>query len=1240
MPWDASGVDGAPESVHHTLVGAGVVDPREEVHPESACAVDSPPGSVECHRSEIVDHEDHQCHHEGSEGASSGKSGVSGEAPRSRSPRVRVKDAKVQIGSDQLELERMASEVLKIFDELPSDILRRGQNTAGPAAKSYATGAYVLGGNVGLKANASARPEVLRTLARFIRRCAPEFRFTSINVFEEVRTERHKDQWNANLHNLAIPLTRFSGGAIFVEHAGGQDVSKLNGERGTRLPVSECPVAFNARHCWRYTEEWQGRRVIVVAYSVRHFQSLRKEHRQFLLDCGVHLPVDAPEDIHLPPVQVLAFPSSKSEAPKAPGSSPRVSFPAEVAPSSPVASQGEPGRPLKPSTALFLDIKCGSGLLAARLRKDGFQVVAMEHSRPSGRVFTHLIPVDVESEAGFSFVSTTIAQDKPFHVHFYPVTKDCFRASFVAAKSVAIATLLFQQSSQVSWSLLHPARSQFWERLNIPVDVHNICFCSGCYGAASPVQMRLCTNQSAFLGFPTPVCRCKRGPHAPGALSPDAIYSHQFCDLFAGLLQLAVGQAGLVLQPECPVQCSPQAAGVAAGKQPKLSKYQPQLEEFKCQAVVQDFPWPLPLDDKGNLRVAVGSIPPGSRLLRVTSKQGVVAAKKSDAAAGKPLSVTFGIYRTDHEFMSQALHLDHPFDLCVAVPDFMLKALAFTWKEGPVGVMRHRIGLLQKWTAWKKELMGAEKALHESMEPGVAAVMKGKSILLLEKIAASFSWPDEEVFKHLKEGFPLVGESSPSGIFDVDRKPASLTRSELFQHAKYLKPTLWAKVVNSKLDDAACHVWNATQEELLDKGWLTGPYSWEDLQARFPDGWLPVRRFGLVQKDKTRSIDDLAENSVNRAYAVSDRISLRALDELVWSAITLFKVFLAKGEVVIPLADGSRLCFQVHPFWRSLPHDRLQPSVKTVDLKSAYKQLAVSPADRCLSIVTVKDPASGQAVGFESRTLLFGATSSVVSFNRVARLVQRVLIALSCTYFDDYPVIELLPLCNNTQATICTALGLLGFVWAEDKDRPFSSEAELLGVKVDLGTFGTVKIKNKPERAEAIAAAVDSVLETGSLDPKFLPSLFGRIQFAEGQLHGRLGRLALADLRSCTLQAQSRLLDETARQALSNLRARVLGGTPRIVPALVGYRRSVIFTDDAYEPSSVAHPATVGGILYHYDNGAWCTFYFACAISLSIVQSWEALGKRHLIGPVEMYAVLCARWTVRPPCRGLLECPV
>ena len=204
-------------------------------------------------------------------------------------------------------------------------------------------------------------------------------------------------------------------------------------------------------------------------------------------------------------------------------------------------------------------------------------------------------------------------------------------------------------------------------------------------------------------------------------------------------------------------------------------------------------------------------------------------------------------------------------------------------------------------------------------------------------------------------------------------------------------------------------------------------------------------------------------------------------------------------------------------------------------------------------------------------------------------------------------------------------LGLLGFVWAEDKDKPFAPEAELLGVRVDLGDSERVKIKNKPERAEAIATAVDTVLATGSLDPKVLPTLFGRIQFAEGQLHGRLGRLALSDLRACTMSAEPRSLDVHSRQALQNLKARVLGGTPRLVPVVPGSRKSIIFTDGAYEPTGGKNSATVGGILYHFEQGSWSTFFFACAVPLSVVQNWEALGKRHLIGPVEMYAVLCAR---------------
>ncbi|CAE6914648.1 unnamed protein product [Symbiodinium sp. CCMP2592] len=1219
---------GAPESVHQPAARTAQVDDlREGVHrPSNACAGGFPPSGVDCRPQSGVDREDHHVHNVGSHSAIARPSPGVVEAARSRSPKPRdgAESRSRTAGSTLDEGHVSATDVLRVFDGLPSDVLKRGADAPLPASKSYATGAYVLGGNVGLKANASANPEALKVFARFVRQRAPGFKFSSINIFEDVRTERHRDQGNANLHNLAIALTEFSGGAIFVEHENGRDVSDLNGARGSRLQVAKGPVRFNARHNWHYTEAWQGRRVLLVAFTIRHVESLCKEHLDFLRECHVDVPECAPEDARLAPAEVCARqpPSLTSTAAQESLRPLPASVVPAVAPKEPVS---DPASPLKPGSALYVEIKCGSGLLPARVRRDGFQIIALEHSRPAGRVHTHLVPVDIETESGFSFVQTVISQDAPFHVHFFPATKDCFKATFSAGQTIRLAKLLLASDSH--WSVLHPLASALWKQLDLPDNLHCVDFCAGCYGAPCPVKMRLCTTQAALAGMPVPACRCRPGPHAAGSLAPDVLYTTKFCDVFAGLLQLAVGQSGLLLEHAVPLQSSRHSA-VAAGRQPRLSKFQPQIAEFKCQATVREFPWPLPLDNKGNLTCAVGSIPPGSRLLRVVCERGVVGAKQVGSLSGVPSAVTFGIYRTEQEFVAQALHIDHPFDLCVAVPDFMLRALAFTLKEGPVGVMKHRLNLLQQWTSWKRDLAGAEANLHAAMDPGVASVMKGKNILLLEKIASSFSWPDTEVFEHLKHGFPLVGESSPSGIFDVDRKPALMTRAELVQHAKFLRPALWAKVANAEVDDLAREVWDSTQQEMLVKEWLTGPYSWDELQARHPEGWLPVRRFGIVQKAKTRSIDDLAENSVNCAYAVSDRISLRALDELVWLAITLFKIFIAKGEVSIPLSDGDHLRFPVHSFWRALKPDALQPSLKTVDLKSAYKQLAVSPRDRCLSIVAIKDPVSRLAFGFESRTLLFGATSSVVSFNRVARLLQRVLIALqvlACNYFDDYPVLEVLPLCNNTQSTVRAALDLLGFAWAEDKDLPFSHEAELLGVRVDLGSFGVVKIGNKPERATAIAEAVDSVLSAGHLDPKTLPSLFGRLQFAEGQLHGRLGRLALADLRACTMSSQAKTLDATAEQALCNYRSRVLGGTPRIVPACVGSRRSVIFTDGAYEPTNETHPATVGGVLYHFDNGAWCTFFFACAIPLSVVQSWEALGKRHLIGPVEMYAVVCAR---------------
>lgn len=100
--------------------------------------------------------------------------------------------------------------------------------------------------------------------------------------------------------------------------------------------------------------------------------------------------------------------------------------------------------------------------------------------------------------------------------------------------------------------------------------------------------------------------------------------------------------------------------------------------------------------------------------------------------------------------------------------------------------------------------------------------------------------------------------------------------------SKYLRPAIWAKQHNQSLQDFSDELWSITAEEAHDKGWLQGPFTWDELEHKFSSAWIPVRRFAVWQRNKWRPIDDLSENGVNSAISCEERIDLRALDETVW----------------------------------------------------------------------------------------------------------------------------------------------------------------------------------------------------------------------------------------------------------------------------------------------------------------------------------------------------------------------
>ena len=357
-------------------------------------------------------------------------------------------------------------------------------------------------------------------------------------------------------------------------------------------------------------------------------------------------------------------------------------------------------------------------------------------------------------------------------------------------------------------------------------------------------------------------------------------------------------------------------------------------------------------------------------------------------------------------------------------------------------------------------------------------MLKGKKLLLLllRKVAASLGWPDEALHDELIRGFRITGLQDASGVFGLDPRPASGTKEDLLKQSKHLRPALWAKIKGAPLDSLGRELWDITYAEYLDKSWLEEPRTFSQLEQMMPEGWVPTRRFPVVQHDKLRPIDDLTE---------------------------------------------------------------------------------CGNADRCAKAV----------------------------------------------------------------------LDLFGFTWAKDKDEAFSPCTDLLGVRLATSTSGpaAVTLSNKPSRVADLRSAIDKVVSDGVLKPREAASVFGRLQFAETQLLGRAGRLAMADIRWIERAHRDVKLDDLDKNVFRMLASRVASGKPRVLTASTSAARALVFTDGACEGEEGNQQLTIGGVLYFWTGRAWFTRWFSGFVPAELASAWRAAGKRHLIGPTELYAVIVAR---------------
>ena len=332
----------------------------------------------------------------------------------------------------------------------------------------------------------------------------------------------------------------------------------------------------------------------------------------------------------------------------------------------------------------------------------------------------------------------------------------------------------------------------------------------------------------------------------------------------------------------------------------------------------------------------------------------------------------------------------------------------------------------------------------------------------------------------------------------------------------------------------------------------------------------------------------------------------------------------------------------MHSFWKTPPKEQTQLVSKTVDLRSAYKQFPIAERDRKFAILTLNEPDGRGTFGFVSRTLPFGSVASVLHFNRLARLLHHLGLQARIAwtnYYDDYPVIDFKVLADHTTAAIRTITGLLGFECSLDKELPFSTKTDVLGVTIDLGRSGegVVTVSNKADRVSELAEVVNDILTSGKVRVRELPSLFGRELFAESQFIGRAGRLALCELRHLENSKAGILkIDDIQRQAFNIWLDRYRFGRPRTLTVTGSHMPLVVFTDGACETKNDKFMATVGAVMFDpLDNACQA---FGAEVHPHVVDEWTRAGKQHPVALTEMYAVSCARnlWRKRIDARRII----
>ena len=495
-----------------------------------------------------------------------------------------------------------------------------------------------------------------------------------------------------------------------------------------------------------------------------------------------------------------------------------------------------------------------------------------------------------------------------------------------------------------------------------------------------------------------------------------------------------------------------------------------------------------------------------------------------------------------------------------------------------------------------KELSLAETEFHASLHPHVASVLKGKRLLLLKEMIKTINYEDGAVFDEFTQGSMLVGDSHISGLWPLKFTPATMTLTELASNAQRERSMLDRhKPMVDQDDELLQNVWSQTMAE-TETGALVGPLELQEIELCTPLS----RRFGIRQGGKIRCVDDFSRSGVNACCSTSESPKPHTVDVIAALCMSLATVS----------SDAPWLA-------------------RSFDLKQAYRQCAVHPESERFAHIVVYCPDSKRNMVFKMRALPFGSVKSVHSFLRMSSCLFSIAAAEFAipvtSYFDDFISICERGEMKSVFGCMSGLFKLLGWRFAEqgDKAKPFAETVVALGVTLNVSQLhtGLVTIDNTANRKSEIGAAIDNIITSGSLAKLDALRLRGRMQFASGQIFGRLAKKVLAVITGHAYGSSTSQLSPKLVTSLVLYKKLLDVDVPRELR--IGSNKSFcVFTDASFEPDHPEWQAGLGAVLCSTEGKI--IQYFSVHADAALREKLNVSQRKTIIFELEFFTIWCA----------------